>query len=171
MKMRWLLPCVAFSLVGCSGDTVPVAPTDVVLPEAVAESSGGVAASGGNSGCYAVKFVVSGFFPDFAVTGDLVGTSSPVFADEFKWTGHTVANGGTAHWVITGGVLGYIEFDTTFHNRNILIDRPGSPATFFENTGKHRALAGVEKANLTYHGTFDALIPAADHDYQGVICP
>ena len=165
-----LLLCLVLCMVACTGDVVPVAP-DAVAPEVVAESSGGVTASGGNSGCYTVKFNVSGFFPAMAVTGDLVGTHEPLFGDDFKWTGNTVANGGTAHWVITGGVLGPITFDTTFDNRNILTDRPGSPATFFENTGKHRALDGVEKANLTYKGTFDALIPAIDHDYQGVICP
>ena len=78
-------------------------------------------------------------------------------------------------WEITGGVLGPLTFETTFDNRNIATDRPGSPADVFENTGKHRALSGVSKANLTYNGPaiFD---PASfsfvlDHHYNGVICP
>jgi hypothetical protein len=43
-----------------------------------------------------------------------------------------------------------------------------------KNTGQHRALNGVQKANLEYQGTFDLTAvpePLADHDYRGVICP
>ena len=148
----------------CSGPT-PTAPEMAPAPV-----SGAFVGSEGASGCRTVKFNVSGFFPIFSVTGDLEGTTALLFAGDLKFTGNTIANGGIAHWTITSSVLGPMTFETAFDNRNIMTDRPGSSGTFFENTGKHRALAGVDKAKLTYHGTFDELIPAADHDYHGVIC-
>jgi len=108
------------------------------------------------------------------VTGELEGTVSLEFDfGSVKFAGVTVANSGTAHWSITGGMIpAPVTFDTEFDNRNVALDRPGSPATLFENTGKHRAVGGVERANLTYKGTFTTLpSPRGDHDYQGVICP
>jgi hypothetical protein len=85
----------------------------------------------------------------------------------------TIANSGTTNWSIDGGIVpGLGTFVTEFDNRNINIDRPGSPATLFENKGAHRALQGVEKANLSYKGTFSLLpSPEGNLDYEGVICP
>jgi hypothetical protein len=34
---------------------------------------------------------------------------------------------------------------------------PDSPATMFENIGRHRALSGVSQANLSYIGAFTAV--------------
>jgi hypothetical protein len=108
------------------------------------------------------------------VTGDLEGTVSLEFdASSVKFAGATVAISGKSHWSITGGVIpGLVTFDTEFENRNIEVDRPGSPATLFENIGTHRAVARVERANLSYRGTFTTVpSPRADHEYHGVICP
>jgi len=132
--------------------------------------------SASTSSCYTVSFNVQ-LVPtasDFSgpVTGDLVGTVSLVFNGDIKFTGNTLSNSGTASWTITGGVVPTpLNFTTTFDNRNLFSDRPGSPATLFENIGTHRALTGVAKANLNYHGTF-TIVPSelANHDYRGVIC-
>jgi hypothetical protein len=172
MQIRWLLLSVAVCMLGCSGDAVPVAPTDVVAPEGVAESSGGVEASGGNSACYAVKFNVGGLIPPFQVTGDLVGTRQDSFdiPGSLRYAGVTTRFTGTSHWHITAGVVpGLEDFETSYENKNLDVDRPGSPADVFENIGTHRALEGVQKANLTYRGT--ASPAGLDHDFTGVICP
>lgn len=174
MRKRWLLVVLVICVAACSGEAVPEGPTAVEL-ETVAEAPGGVEASAGKSGCYAVKFKVSGCVPGCVVTGDLEGTREDFFdpPDTFKFAGITVKNGGRAHWTITGGTVpGLGEFDTSFDNKNFLIDRPGSPDTLFENIGKHRALDGVQKANLHYNGTFTVVPePSVDHDFSGVICP
>ncbi len=105
----------------------------------------------------------------------MIGTVQYVFLEVPRFTGVTVANGGIAHWDIIGGMIpGLGMFDTEFDIRNHLVDRPGSPELFFENKGRHRALAGVEKANLTYKSTADFLAdpaPVTDWIFQGVICP
>ncbi len=160
---KLIIPLVSLGFaVGCGGD-LPT-DTDGLSPDF------GVA---GNSGCATVKFNIGGVvFPDpIPITGDLEGTFAPTFMGDQKFSGVTTANGGTAVWDITGGVLGPLTFETTFDNRNIDTDRPGSPSTFFENIGRHRALDGVQKANLTYLGTFSFITFEIDHDYQGVICP
>jgi hypothetical protein len=153
--------------VGCGGE----APTEMegLTPEF------GVA---GKSGCYTVKFDVSlewvGPGLPFAqsITGDLVGTVRTDFSGETKFAGATQHNGGTTHWDISGGIIPGLEtFETEFDNKNFLTDRSGSPYLLFENIGNHRALRGVEKANLTYNGYFDARIAQGLHHYQGVICP
>ena len=108
------------------------------------------------------------------VNGDLEGTVSFAFdPGSIAFHGATVHNSGTAHWTITGGtVSGLGSFDTAFDNLNHLTDRPGSPATLFENTGTHRAISGVSMANLTYKGTFDGgSTLSGTHEYHGVICP
>jgi hypothetical protein len=148
------------------------------MPNALGESSPSLSGEAGASGCYTVKFnvAVSPVGPgvhEGAITGDLVGTVRVQFdLSSVEFAGVTVSNVGIAHWVITGGIIPAITFDTAFENRNLLIDRPGSPATLFENIGRHRALEGVAKASLTYHGTFN-IVPTGvtDHDYMGVICP
>jgi hypothetical protein len=153
---------------GCGGE----APMDMeeVTPEfAVA----------GNSGCYTVKFDVRlewvgpGLPLAQYVTGDLVGTAVADFSSgQVKFAGATYKNGGTYQWDITGGIIPGLEtFETEFDNTNFMTDRPGSPYLLFENLGKHRALTGVETANLTYTGYFDARILQGNHHYQGVICP
>ena len=70
-----------------------------------------------------------------------------------------------------GGPLpGAVTFRTEFDSRNQATDRPGSPGWLFENIGRHRAVDGVEKANLHYAGTFSAVDLQGVHEYQGVIC-
>lgn len=183
MQTRWLLLCLVVCMVACTGDTVPVAP-DAVAPEVVAESSGGVVASGGHSGCYAVKFnasgnVLPGGFPvsPWLVSGDLVGEQSwfPDFTS-FRLTGVAFRLSGEMAWDIDGGVVPNLgEFTTSFDLKNLNIDRPGSPANIAENIGTHRALDGVEKANLTLKGVTEAAqgssLGFSSMDYQGVICP
>ena len=154
--------------VGCGGD----GPTE--LPPLGAGEL--VAALDGNSGCTTVRFHVSPSvtgLTTFAgpITGDLEGTAHFEFIGPTTFTGVARSNGGTSTWNVTGGVLGPLVFEAGFDNRNIDTDRPGSPATLFENTGRLRAISGVEKANLTYQGFFSLLTLTAEHDYNGVICP
>jgi hypothetical protein len=181
VRRMWvpLLPLV-LCMATCSGDAVPVAPTDVVAHDAVAEPSGAVQASAAQSGCYAVKFNVSGTLVPGVLTvqgvvsGDLVGTVEMTFdLGTLTFAGVTIKNGGFAEWNVDGGVVaGIDEFKTSFDNKNLATDRPGSPAWVFENIGTHRALEGVQKANLHYEGISDFAEPRAfSHDYQGVICP
>ncbi len=176
-----LMVCV----VACTGEVghQGLDATGVTAPDGVAESSGVQASGTEASGCYTVKFTVIGesFTPGgvplepFAVTGDLVGTteSVPDVPGSLKFAGVTVRFAGVSYWHITGGVVpGLGQFTTSFDNLNHVTDRPGSPATLFENQGKHRALEGVQKANLTYKGTFNLVpSPYLRHDFQGVICP
>ena len=136
----------------------------------------------GHSGCYTVQFRVlatlaSSIEPvtfSGEVTGDIEGAVIIEFdGSSITYAGATNSNSGTATWTITGGVVqAPLAFTTAFENRNLFVDRPGSPATLFENLGRHRAASGVEMASLTYQGTF-TLVPAplADHTYRGVICP
>jgi hypothetical protein len=163
----------------CGRDSglMPAEPTEIVSPDVFGQSLSAVAAKAGASGCQTVKFnvAVSPVGPaalEGPVTGDLVGVVHIEFdLATNKFAGATLSNSGTAHWTITGGSIAGVTFDTAFENRNLLVDRPGSPDTLFENIGRHRATAGVAKANLTYRGTF-TLVPApvTDHDYSGVIC-
>jgi hypothetical protein len=171
-------------MVACTGDTVPVAP-DAVAPEIVAESSGGVVGSGGHSGCYAVKFNVSGnVLPGgvpvspWVVSGDLVGEQTWVVdVTSFRLTGVAFRLSGEMEWsIVDGGVVPNLgEFTTSFDLKNLNIDRPGSPANIAENIGTHRALEGVQKANLTLKGVTEAAqgssLGSSSMDYQGVICP
>jgi hypothetical protein len=171
-------------MVACSGDVVPVAPTDVAASDVVAESSGGVTASGGNSGCYTVKFnasgnVLPGGFPvsPWVVSGDLVGEQTWVVDfTSFRLTGVAFRLSGEMEWNIDGGVVPNLgDFTTSFDLKNLNIDRPGSPANIAENIGTHRALEGVQKANLTLKGVTEAAqdssLGFSSMDYQGVICP
>jgi hypothetical protein len=131
---------------------------------------------GGASSCVTSKFIVT-LVPSGARTfagvihGDIEGTVVITFDDAFTLRGVTFANGGTAEWELSGGLLlESVAFQTVFENRNQETDRPGSPAWLFENIGRHRAVDGVEKANLSYDGTFDASILQGVHGYHGVIC-
>jgi hypothetical protein len=130
------------------------------------------------SGCYAVSFVWQGTITGTTVSGplsgDLTGTlTTALDFSTIRITGSTMSISGTGTWEITGGVLPTpLSFETAIENRNQLSDRPGSPSTEFENLGRHRALSGVARANLTYFGTFNAVpTPGTDHRYQGIICP
>jgi hypothetical protein len=163
---------------GRDSNLMPAEPTAILTPDVFGQSSSTVAAKARSSGCHTVKFnvAVSPVGPaafEGPVTGDLVGVVHIEFdLATNKFAGATLSNSGTAHWTITGGSIPAITFDTAFENRNLLVDRPGSPDTLFENIGRHRATAGVAKANLTYHGTFTTVpTPVAHHDYLGVICP
>jgi hypothetical protein len=153
-------------LAGCADKAAPVptAPTGVLSSSAAQTFDG----------CYTVQFQSTGYDDTPVVlTGDLEGTSVVSWDSEYKWTGKTVANSGTAVWTITGGVVpGLTGFQTAFDNRNIATDRPGSPAWVFENVGTHRATGGVRKANLSYKGTYTwGATPPIVHRYWGVICP
>ena len=64
----------------CSGSP-PTAPEMVTEPV-----SGAFVGSENASGCYAVKFNVSGIDPVFVVTGDLVGTTAFLFDGDMKFT-------------------------------------------------------------------------------------
>jgi len=163
---RMIIPLLLATLgFGCGSD-VPTG-TDIPVPDL---------AVAGNSGCATVRFNVAMTFVGNRVytgpvTGDLVGTVTQTFVGANTFAGANVKNGGTAEWDITAGVLGAFTFETTFENMNFLTDRPGSPFDMFESIGKHRATGGVQKANLTYIGTFPLATLTTDHDYNGVICP
>lgn len=172
----------ALGVAACSGgaDRSPVGPTPLGAAEAPAGSEAVTSFSSG-PGCRTVEYDTAGSPTGtpgvFAgvVTGDLEGTFTQVFdVTSITLAGVTVHNSGTFYWEITGGVFPDLEsFTTHFDNANILLDRPGSPGTLFENKGKHRALSGVSKANLTYKGTSDTVPspPVINWHYQGVICP
>ena len=163
----------------CSG-SAPTAP-DVGTEAVLAQGESGVfSASGGNSGCYTVKFNVTGPVDEngfqtapWTVSGDLEGTQL-VFPDvpgSLRFAGVTIKLSGEMHWTITGGVIPELEdFKTLFDLKNLNVVRPGSPPDIFENIGKHRALEGVEKANLEFKGVTQT--PGdVSLDHQGVICP
>jgi len=76
-----------------------------------------------------------------------------------------------AYWTITGGMIpGLGTFVTEQDNVLHLTDRPGSPFLLAEITGKHRAVEGVEQANLTHQGLYN-IGGTAYLETQGVICP
>lgn len=166
---RWSLITVA-GLFACADGAGPLEPdgTELLTPSFTA----------GASVCYTVRFnlvaVPAGGFFQGQITGDLEGTATIVFdPDSFSFTGVTTHSGGNAQWAITGGVVpGVTGFETTFENLAHSVDRPGSPPTVSEVSGKHRALSGVQRANLAYNGEFNVIpFPHADLDYHGVICP
>ena len=169
----WLLLASLASVAACTEGPDGASPPPPQATDASAQTLSVEA-----SGCATPKFTVhlvptSDFSFDGVLSGDLVGTVTLLFdPGSIKFTGETLSNSGTAHWVISGGTVpGLGVFDTGFKNRNQFADRPGSPATLFENIGSHRAVGGVDKANLTYKGTFTAVPPPEGvHQYQGVIC-
>ncbi|TMB14289.1 MAG: hypothetical protein E6J65_23465 [Deltaproteobacteria bacterium] len=130
-----------------------------------------------SAGCDAVSYHVTAtplgtISFEGVVTGDLEGTATFEFdASSVMFAGKTISNSGTATWSIAAGILGPVEFSTTFDNHNLDVDRPGSPSDVFENIGQHRVLAGVKKANLSYQGVFRATpTPVTNLDFRGVIC-
>ena len=169
-KLRGVPSLVACSLLlACETPTAPAGP-------APRQSAARLAVG---SGCYPVTFHVtlpesSTAIYEGVLSGDLIGSVSVVFdlPGSLKFAGATVSNAGTATWTITGGTLpAPFTFATTFDNLNLLVDTPASPASIFENIGKHRATSGVTKANLQYKGAFDATSGIVDLEYWGVICP
>lgn len=167
---RWLPLCLLASLTACMDGSDPLN----VAPDA----SMTMHASDRASSCFTPAFTVAltptgaGAF-EGELTGDLEGSVTVEFdlPGSLRFHGVTIKNSGAAHWTITGGVIPDLEaFDTTFENMNLDVDRPGSGPGIFENVGRHRATDGVERANLTYNGLFDASIPAGAHHYRGVIC-
>jgi hypothetical protein len=110
-----------------------------------------------------------------SLTGDLEGTMTSDFdPNSLKFAGSTLAVSFTNFWTITGGVLpASVSFVTASEGLNHLMDRPGSPATLFESTGRHRAISGVAKANLTGTNTvdFSLALPVLVGALSGVICP
>lgn len=161
---------LAAGLVACADGADPMETTRSERPSA------NVA---GASGCYTVKFdvlaVPSGipFVFNGQITGDLEGTVIIAFdLSTFKFAGVTGQSAGTAQWTITGGIVtGLTGFTTSFDNLSFEINTPGSPTTISETSGRHRALSGVQKANLSYTGLLQYL-PSfhADLDFHGVIC-
>lgn len=170
IQVPYALFLVALVVGGCTEQEAPTAYDPVPLAPDFAVA--------GQSDCYTVLFKVrlspTGVRRQAGTaTGDLEGAVSVQFDDPpFDFAGITVRNTGSADFAITGGIVpAPFAFSTSFHNMNHLIDRPGSPATLFENIGRHRATSGVAMANLTYRGTFSAVpLPQTDHDYRGVIC-
>ena len=170
---RCLSLLLILAAVGCTDGVEPL-PVEVSLETAEQHQS----ALAKSSDCESVHFRIVGTPTgpiNFSgeIFGDLEGTVDIIFdAASFTFAGVTFKNSGTAQWEITGGIIpGLGSFETTFSNLNILHDRPGSPETLFENKGKHRAEAGVQKAELTYKGEFTLVpSPELDHDYRGVIC-
>ena len=171
-----LFVSVILLVAGCadSRTSMPAAPTNALLATPTGIQSGSAEAR--STGCYAVKFhVKSEDGGHFYFTGDLSGTIEMTWDfDSFKYAGVTEKNGGTYTWTITGGIIPELRtFQTAFTNKNLVTDRPGSPDYIFENIGTHRAISGVSKANLAYHGSFIYQPPVVllDHLYSGVICP
>ena len=169
------------SIAACSGQAGPTAtaPSGVTAPPAAANAS---------AGCYPVQFqAVRVATPapgtsTFALSGDIEGTLQVTFdMGSIKYSGPPpVYSGGTMTlegvgvWTITGGIVpGLATFQTTLRNRNMIGDRPGSPAYVAVNLGTHRAASGVALANLSYKGTADSSVvpPSVVHAYWGVICP
>ena len=161
-------PLALAGLLACTADT-PTSP-DIAFRT--------VAPSSSASGCYAVDATWTGTpsgptsFTG-VLSGDLEGTLRIDFTGSLRFAGVTLKNGGTAQWQITGGVLPTpLVFQTEFDNKNLVVDRPGSPELVFENIGSHHATSGVASALLHYDGSF-AVVPSleANHTYHGVICP
>jgi hypothetical protein len=132
------------------------------------------------SGCYSVHatWTASPSGPTTftgSLSGDLEGTMTSDFdPNSLKFAGSTLAVSFTNYWTITGGVLpAAISFVTSSDGLNHLMDRPGSPATYFESTGRHRATSGVDQANLTGSNKvdFSLAIPVLVGTISGVICP
>jgi hypothetical protein len=132
------------------------------------------------SGCYAVHadWTASPSGPTTfsgALSGDLVGTMTSDFdPSSLKFAGSTLAVSFTNYWTITAGVLpAPVSFVTSSDGLNHVVDRPGSPATYFESTGRHRAISGVQQANLTASNKvdFSLAIPVLVGAISGVICP
>lgn len=162
---RILVPAVlALALVACEQ-------TETTSPNAAA-SQFGVA---GKSGCYTVKVSVTAV-PVGPVTvagtlaGDLEGTIEFVFDVITPFTGVTNTAEANTAWHITGGIASELigqTFHTRLKNRNIL--PPGE--TFATNVGSHRAIDGVEKANITYIGETSIVTGVTRLEHNGVLCP
>lgn len=168
MLRRLLASSLTLLVISACADTGPSAPAAVQVAGSAASASS----------CQSVRFTwvgapVAGLTFAGPLSGDLQGTLSIEFDPaSFAAAGVTFKNAGTADWSLSGGVEGLSAFRTTFDNMNIETDRPGSPAWLFENTGRHRALSGVAKANLTYRGEFAAVpSPVVTLHWHGVICP
>jgi len=195
LLIRAILLLASLTIVSCANQN-PVAPGAVnaapssrgsvasgaswataVLPEAVRAASAPDFAAA-SSPCHAVAFHVvaapsgPGTFTG-AVTGDLNGTVSFTFVGAPNITGTTLVVPATASWSITGGAVpAPLAFVTEFDNRNMTSNRPGSPATVIETLGEHRAVSGVEVANLHFDGIV-TVVPSVvvNLDFRGVICP
>lgn len=168
MLRRLITSSLALLVISACADTGPSAPAADLR----------IAGDAAASACQSVRFTwvgapVAGLTFVGSLSGDLQGTLSITFDPaSFRPAGVTFKNAGTAEWALTGGVDGLTAFRTTFDNMNIDHDRPGSPAWFFENTGRHRELSGVAQANLTYRGEFAAApSPVVTLYWHGVICP
>ena len=184
MLLSALLP-----LAGCSGNDQP-ASSALSVPTAPTAVTGatGVSTTADSEKCHSVQFLASfeGFDDldtiNFALSGDLVGhlTARVDFEETYKYSGPkrfyrgTESWNGTGEWAITGGSVPGLSFQTAMTNRNLISAVAGAPAETWENIGSHRALSGVDKANLSYKGTAWG-DPATDyhveHRYHGVICP
>ncbi|HUQ84153.1 MAG TPA: hypothetical protein VM076_23585 [Gemmatimonadaceae bacterium] len=138
--------------------------------------------SGGQSGCQSVAFTsaISGTFPLFTGTmaGDLEGTlqvlqdpSSIVAPNDIY-----ARVDGTIDFRVTGGSVPDL-IGRSFRTSSISSNRfaPDSDPTLGEIGGRVRAVDGVSKANLTFHGfvdVTDGTPPFEVHlSWHGVICP
>jgi hypothetical protein len=167
-----ILAILILMMTGCSDTPAPTQVTEDGIQ--IVELKNNTASQ--NSGCINVVFTVihtntSPFTAIGEVTGDLEGTVNLKAELPIAFNGKTISWSGFAEWSITGGKIpGLNNFVTTINNRNLAVDRPGSPAHIFENIGEMRAISGVKKANLRYQGTFDAQIQTAVWEFRGVIC-
>ena len=141
----------------------------------------------GNSGCYTVDFAVdypvTGFVPPFTwegvVSGDLEGAAVMVFDLDSPdhSTRFTNAASATITWDLSGGMIPELvgrTFQTRMRTLNVFPN--DKDPLIARNNGRDRALTGVSKVNLTWHGTtdftqFPPSPPTTLRFYNGVICP
>jgi hypothetical protein len=154
-------------VIGCDEQT---APTEALAPEFVVA---------GESGCYTVKYT-----DDLVATpaglrgvlgGDLQGTT--VWAGDpstpIKLAGVSVHVDGFVTYNITGGIIPELKdesFTVTARWLNVLAP-PVNPPLVFKNEGNYKALDGVAKANLKFHGETVAGSGISHLEVTGVICP
>lgn len=152
----------------------------VTQPSAATSYDASLAPNEGHA-CYPVEFAaVSGFGqPPFDIEGEMRGDLNGTFGGNFdlsslEFAGRVNRIAGTITMTVTSGSLPIsypwvftIEFVQLSHQKDTAV----SPATVSEMSGRARGTAGVTRANLTYHGFFDATVPVAQHVFRGVICP
>jgi hypothetical protein len=166
MKCRTLiagLVSCAF-VIGCDEQN---APTETLAPDFVVA---------GSSGCYTVKFTddLVAAAPTVLLGqlgGDLEGTTQWVAdAGSIKFAGNTMHVKGIVTYNITGGIVPELvdeSFTATGDWVNVWAP-PGEPTV--NNEGTLRALDGVAKANVTFHGHTVLASATSFLKFQGVIC-
>ena len=159
--------------IGCDAPTAPSEPSRGGLALDRAPSANGV--------CHPVRFhsVAEWFVDEVTVAGTFTGDVQGSFVAQLdpstlKLVGKTARFEGSATFTITGGALPAslpLVFTTTFAQKNLLHETPGSPATVAEQLVTFRSTSEGVRANLAMHGSFDGVTATVDHDWWGVICP